>query len=194
MEMTAIESQKRLMTTYRLGKACVYRTHSLCVSRCSSQLCELKTLLCFKWKYQHAAVNRSSSGPGAKPWMAVPQLTPSCLAVCFVCFSILSEKDQALLLVRQEPHPGKSLVAEPSPSRGFSAYLKGRVQLGGAGRSGRAVGRRWAVQEAVTLLPDLLFLCSFPEPASGKGRPWDCGYEGSSQLGSIGAWCFGVSS
>lgn len=38
MEMTAVESEKRLMTTYRLGKACVYRMHSLCVSRCSFQL------------------------------------------------------------------------------------------------------------------------------------------------------------
>lgn len=91
------------MATYRLGKACVYRIHLLCVSRCSFQLWELKTLLCFKWKYQHAAVSRSSSGPGAKPWMAVP----SRLAVCFVSFSILSEKGQALLLVHQEPHPGK---------------------------------------------------------------------------------------
>jgi len=60
-----------------------------------------------------------------------------------VCFSTLSEKDQVLLLVHQEPVPGEEgLVAEPSPSRGFSAFLKGGVQLGGAGRPGRDVGRR----------------------------------------------------
>lgn len=120
-----------------------------------------------------------------------PDLPPA-LCVFPLC---LRRRDAAVCWSVASPWAGFGylcLAASPRdpllyPPKGQSVWGKLSAKRGWAAGGRRASPAEGSNASAL----DLPFLCSSAVPASDKWHPRDCGYNRSTQLGYIAAWCFG---